>query len=190
MTKLTNMNTITKTDVDNYFNKNYNEILLAIKKTKIKYNPNGHWEEDELLSDTYEHLILNVDKIESIKQIEAFTMRYMTNQIKWANSKINRLHISTKTSLQEEIRMIIIDDDSDLEDKIRIETEYNNQKAILYQFYQQLPTKQEKILFEVIFYKGIKTVKALSEHFKINKNYIQIMKKKLMDDLKEYIKNK
>ena len=161
---------------------------MAIKKTKIKYNGSILWEEDELLTATYEHLLSSLDKIQSEKDIEAFTMRYMTNQIKWTNSKINRLHTNVKLTLFDVILDTEIDDDYDLNDKINKETIYNNQKAILYQFYHQLPTKKEKILFEVIFHKGIKTVKALSEHFKINKTYIQIMKKTLFDDLKEYIK--
>ena len=72
-------------------------------------------------------------------------------------------------------------------DKIKLEQDFNDKRAILFNFYQQLPTKQEKILFEVIFVKGIKTVKALSSHFNINKNYIQTMKKKLFDELKQYI---
>jgi hypothetical protein len=178
---------VTKQEIDNYFTNNYSKILLAIGKTKSKYNTMGNWEPDELLTDTYQHLLDNQNKIEDNNQIEAFTMRYMSNQVKWANSKINRLHRQEKITYEETINHQLIDDESDLMDKIKLEQDFNDKRAILFNFYQQLPTKQEKILFEVIFVKGIKTVKALSSHFNINKNYIQTMKKKLFDELKQYI---
>lgn len=180
---------VTKQQIDVYFTCNYNQILTAIAKTKSKYNTMGNWEPDELLTDTYQHLLENIDKIADDNQIEAFTMRYMTNQIKWANSKINRLHRQDKITYEETIKTQLIDDQTELDKKIALETDFNNKRAILFKFYQQLETKQEKILFEVIFQKGIKTVKELSKHFGVNKNYTQIMKKKLMDNLKEYIKN-
>lgn len=178
---------VNKEAIDTYFTCNYNQILTAIGKTKSKYNTMANWEPDELLTDTYQHLLDNIDKIADEKQIEAFTMRYMSNQIKWANSKINRLHRQEKITYEQTIKTQIIDDDSDLMSKIKIEQDFNEKRGILFNFYKQLPSKQEKILFEVIFIKGIKTVKALSLHFNINKNYVQTMKKKLFDDLKQYI---
>lgn len=179
---------VNKCDIDSFFTKNHSSLLLAIKKTKIKYKQATEWECEELLSATYLHLIDNMDKMKEEKHIESFFMRYMSNQIKWSNSKINQMYEDNR-QIPFNYEFDVIDDESDFNHKIILEKDYNNKKAILFDFYSQLPTKQEKILFEVIFKKGIKTVKALSLHFGINKNYVQNMKKKLFDDLKVYINN-
>lgn len=189
MMQIKQVRMITKQQIDDYFNENYKYLSLSIKKTKIKYQQSTDWDCAELLSATYIHLIDNVDKMKEEKHIESFFMRYMTNQIVWNNSAINQLYKDCRMITQDEMRFDVIDDESEMDHKLFLEKEYNKKKAILFDFYSQLPTKQEKILFEVIFHKGIKTVKALSIHFGINRNYIQIMKKKLMDDLKEFINN-
>lgn len=179
---------VNKIEIDSFFSKNYKALLLAIKKTKIKYKQATEWECEELLSATYLHLIDNMDKMTEEKHIESFFMKYMSNQIKWSNSKINLMYEDAR-QIPFNYEFDVIDDEEDFNHKILLEKDYNNKKAILFDFYSQLPTKQEKILFEVIFKKGIKTVKALSQHFGINRNYCQNMKKKLFDDLKEYINN-
>lgn len=189
MTKTENRVMITKQQIDDYFNSNYKFLLLSIKKTKIKYQQVTEWDSEELLSATYIHLVDNQHKMKGEKCIESFFMRYMSNQIMWNNSAINQLYNDKKMIAHDEMNFDIVEDESELQFKLGLEKDYARKKAILYDFYMQLDTKQEKILFEVIFHKGIKTVKALSAHFGINRNYIQNMKKKLMDDLKEYIKN-
>ena len=161
-------------------------MIETIAKTKNKYRPNGDFETTEVLTDIYEHLINNIDKMSSDKDIQAFTMRYMTNQIVWQNSKLNRVNqklIYTDIYPSQDLG----DDNSDLVDKIQMEIKYTRQKLVLFDFHNQLPTKEEKILFDVIFNKGKKTIRELQEHFKVNKRYLGTKRAKLFADLKNYI---
>jgi hypothetical protein len=178
---------IEKTDIDTYINKNYDFLITTIKKTKNKYRPNGDFDVEEVLTDGYEHLLKNLNKLAKEKDIQAFFMRYITNQIVWSNSKLNK--VQAKLSYVEYINSFDdTDDGSDLEEKINIEKEYIKQKTILFDFYSQIDNKKQKILYEVIFVKNIKTIKDLAKHFKINKMYLSKQRQELFADLKEYIK--
>ena len=182
---------IKKEQIDKYFIENQKGLLLAIKKTKSKYNPNGDFEPEELIGIIYEYLLDNIDKMTKETDIEAFTMKFMSNQIRWSQSNLNRKNGLLKNTDYVETfnTYLLVDDDEDLNDKLRLEDDFNHKKAILFEFYKQLPTKEEKILFQVIFEKNITTIANLSKHFGINQYYIQKMKKKLFDDLNEYINN-
>jgi hypothetical protein len=189
-----------KTEIDNYFNNNYEHILLAIKKTKSKYRASASWNPEELLTNAYEHLIANHHKIaEQESNIEAFIMKYITNQIVWTNSEINKQNRpETKLSYVEQIFDYESEEYTDeygeyfnisydLRDKINKEKQYNIQMTLLNNFYKQLPTKQEKILYEVIYIKGINTMKKLSKHFGINKNNLTKQRMELNEKLRIYI---
>ena len=88
----------TKQDIDNYFTQNSEKVLLAITKTKNKYRSRATWEAAELLSATYEYLIQNIDKIGD-NPIESFVMRYMSNQIRWTKSTINKIDEDKKSPI-------------------------------------------------------------------------------------------
>lgn len=181
---------VTKEQIDNYFSQNYDYLLESITKTKGKYNPTATYDPIELLSITYLHLQKNKEAIPATNAgIMSFTMRYMTNQLNWSSSETNKLYRGKEVLGDTNPNINLIDDESDLLIKINIEKRYNEQKATLINFYNQITDKQQKIMFQVIFFKGIRTLKELTKHFGIAKNYIVKIRKELYNNLNTYIEN-
>lgn len=186
---------MSKNEIDLLFTSNYEHMVDVISKTKIT-NRNLDFESEDLISHAYEHLLERKEKITSEDKFLPFFYRYITMQIKWYNSTINRLKKDKGLIFPEELFDDREEDfDGELEHKIKLEAIYNKKMIILWEFRNQLETKQEKILFDVIFVKGFRTVKEIHRHYqncnmKFGMTYIQQDKKKLMDGLKAFIKEK
>jgi hypothetical protein len=200
---------ISKQEIDDYFTKNYDFLVLTITKTKNKYNPNSNWNTTDLLTDTYEHLLNNKHKIiKSNSNIQAFVMRYLTNQVRWYNSKINKMDRGDHRLTNLEVIYEFCEDfddeyceylniSSDLKLKIDYEKQYNTQLTILSDFYLSLD-RVDQLFYDAMFNKnieghnrnndGVNTINALNKYFKINKNAIGARRIELMGKLNQYIK--
>jgi hypothetical protein len=177
-----------KEEIDKYFTEHYNRIALAVSKIKSNNRPRASWDVTDLVSNTYEHILLNKDKVRP-NTIEGFVIRYVNNQVRWTKSKINSIDNHPKMVFVESV--FDFNDESsedDLKDKIDRQVLYQYQMGILFDFYNQLPTKEEKILYEVIYIKGIKTVDSISKHLGVNKSYVREDRKNLRLKLEEYVK--
>ena len=72
-----------KQQIDEYFNKNYDKLLLNINKI-AKNARQTNFEPEDLLSLSYQHLLNRLDKLTEEK-IEVFFIRYIKRKIKWKN---------------------------------------------------------------------------------------------------------
>jgi hypothetical protein len=70
--------------------------------------------------------------------------------------------------------------------KLFMEKLYNIQKSTLVNFFKTL-SSEEKILYDVIYNRGINTISKLTKHFGINKNIIINKRKGLNTKLQDYI---
>jgi hypothetical protein len=180
MTGTTHIQTqITKEDIDAWFVKNYIYIKNAVN-TQISYYLKKHnkkplWEADILITNAYEHLIKNKEKITERKSnIQAFFRGYIKLEASNYNSKINKFEREhPKLNYTNEIFDYNDDeDDSDLKHKLYLEKLYNIQKSVLVNCIKTL-NAEERVLFDVIYIQEINTIAALSRHFDVNRHTIR-----------------
>lgn len=174
-----------KQQIDNYFTSNYTKLCKAT--VKIGKNANKmNFEPGELISLTYQHLLLKKDKM-SPEQMESFCIRYITNQLQWNNSELSKLSMENAKNTLVEIIFDTEDSDDDFRYKIRMEKDYNEKKNCLYDFVKTL-TNEEKIFYQAM-YKGNRkvTINELKEKFNINRNYITKFRRDIQKKQREFI---
>jgi len=182
---------ITKSDIDDYITTNYEYLKVSVKKIKYK-SCYYEFDESELIAFTYEHLIKKLNKMKSKSDIEAFFFIFCKNQVKreWNNSEFSKVLFGKRKDLFMENfydDYDMIDDFEDFDNKIAYEINYNEIKTLIYQFSKTL-SNEDRIFFEVMSNGKFNTIKKLSEHFKINKNYIGQTRKRISNSRDEYIK--
>lgn len=180
---------MTKEELDKYFTTNYNVISKAIANIKWNTRPFSQWQLEEFITLVYQHLFDSLDELTQTN-IESVYINFAKKNMRWNNSYINQLYAAKKLEYSDEIRIDLNDEDDvqEYEDKVNLEIEYQTQKAIATQFRSTL-LPQEKILFDAIYIEGLKTIKALSTKFKINRYYLTNMRKDLNTKFAEYVQN-
>lgn len=175
-----------KQQIDEYFNKNYDKLLLNIKKI-AKNARQTNFKPEDLLSLSYQHLLTRLNKLTEEK-IEVFFIRYVERQIKWKNSELYRLFSSKNIVMFENVTDNIEDAIDDYMYKVYKEKEYNEKKIILYDFVKTL-TIDERIFYESMYDENFKTVSItkLKEKFKINRNHLTEYRKSLKQKEQEFI---
>lgn len=181
--------TMTKEQLDNYWTKNHKQITQKIKFIKFKSRPHTQWELDEFISLIYCHLVDYLDKLNN-DNIESFIINYGKKNIMWERSTINMLYDNKKIEYAEQLKDSTTneDDEKEIEIKIAIEQYYAKQKTISEMFRLTL-SLPERVLFDAIYKDGHTTVKQLMEKFKINRTYLQKMKKDLQIKFKMFVEN-
>jgi hypothetical protein len=177
---------ITKQQLDTYFNENYQNILnltgSLVKTYKRKYNPSI------LLSHGYEYLLSKKKDIPQ-DEIQQWLITFIKNNIRWENSSINKKEkIEDNYIINEYYDQI--DDDEELNIKVKQELIYNEQKAILDQYrYNYLTDKQMQIVFDVYFNKQQSSCRKMGRHFNIHYVSAHKLIKTLKEDINHYINN-
>jgi hypothetical protein len=179
-----------KKEIDDYFNKNYKKLETVIKKN-IKHDK--HYLVGDIISICYSHL--NDSKktskliFKNEVDLNAYVICYIINSIKWKRTEINNMlnesvidYYDIRTNEDE------IDETIAEEELLQKEMEYDNKLNSIYGTLQSL-TPTEKILFDLIFVKGYnsadKLSKALSTHIKIGRTSCWLMKKSLLNKIRD-----
>ena len=174
-----------KQQIDDYFSLNYQKLCNATVKIG-KNSKNMNFEPGELVSLTYEHLLLKRVKMEP-EQMESYCIRYITNQLKWNNSELSKLSMESHKNTLVEVIFDTEDSDEDFKYKIRMEKDYNEKKNCIYDFLKTL-SSEEKIFYNAMYEGGRKvTINELREKFNINRNYITKLRRELQRKQQEFI---
>jgi hypothetical protein len=177
-----------KQDIDTYFTTNYNTIHKAIANIKWKKRPFTQWDLEELISLTYQHLLKYKDTL-SPNNIESVIINYASQNISWSESQINKMYREKTQDIEPlQYDMSDEDDQQDYEDKVELELRHQQQKTTMMQFRRTL-NQVDRRLFDAIYLDHITTIKALSQKFGINQNYITTMRIRINNAFKEFVKN-
>jgi hypothetical protein len=183
---------MTKDEIDAYFNKNIKKIKKAIKHIKFNKRPITEWESDEMISYTYEHLLKHQGSLNEEK-IESYIINYITKNIVWENSFINKKTPMSKridsSASPTDVDITDEEDREDLNDKINHEKKMVEYQQLKYQFRETLE-QYRKVLFDAIFFEKCYMIKELQQRFNISRTYLTKQRLELFQDFKEFAKNK
>lgn len=157
-----------KQTLDKYISENYDEVRLYTNYILTNYHKYKNIRYSMLDADTcINNAYLHVLTIDTEKTDENSVKSYLLNTIKfqiiWETSLS---HKQDDIKSQEYIANDQPDDD-EVSRKIEIETKFNNQKAYIQIYRDQITDILEKAKFEAYFDKGFNTARSLAKHFEI-----------------------
>ena len=183
MQKSLNTNKTMKEQIDIYFSKNYEKIVEISKNCLLKNNLFNRELEHNLTTQCYEYL-LSIDKeFTDDNELKSYIINYINKQIVWCNTQFKKEHIYPYLFDRQ------IDKFFDLEEEN--EKNYVNieiKMQFLDKFIEQLEFTRQ-ILFNLIYREGYNTNKKLATHLKISIGSAYLLKKKLKDDIQQYVKD-
>jgi len=189
-----------KKEVDEYF---VNMIPMLEKIVKgVSYKNNKKIDTHAAINEGYLHIIKNIEKINTTKELEKMAVNFVNMNIIWNNSQLCKQEIVNNTetfyNTDEEkddqdingkpITKTYSDSDLELEleQKIEIEKWYDEKKCILQLYRDQEINKQKQIIFDCYFKKNITKGTALAKHLRVNKDYGCLYIRELKKDINDY----
>lgn len=182
-----------KIEYDKFFITQIPKMYEVIPKLISKYKM-YHLEPDVVISEVYEHCLQFIDRFTTEGKCKSYIIRFINLNVSMYNSRMNRRekinNITEGYTYAEEID----DFEENIKNKIEIDKWFNNKKALIEQYRQQLTDKQMIIIYDCFFIKGFQTGKALAEHLGINKDYclgfIRDLKEDIIQfEIKQFIKH-
>lgn len=185
---------MTKPHFDTYFISQIQKMHEVIPKLISKYKK-FHLESDVVISETYLYMLDHIHNIDDDNNCQRYIFNFINKNILWNNSRLNRFeslnNITEGYTTPEEID----ESEDNISFKIEIESWFNNRKALLTQYRQDLTNKEMIIIYDCYFVKGYQTGQTLGNHLNINKDYALRYIRQMKDDIIQYeiklfIKNK
>ncbi len=157
-----------KKTLDKYISEHYDEVRLYTNYILTNYHSYKGIKYSMLDADTcINNAYLHVLTIDTEKTDENSVKSYLLNTIKfqiiWDTSLS---HKQDDIKSQEFVANDIADDD-EVARKIEIENRFNNQRAYIEIYRDQITDTLEKTKFEAYFDKGFNTARSLAKHFNI-----------------------
>lgn len=157
-----------KKTLDKYISENYDEVRTYTNYILTNYHSYKNVRYSMLDADTcINNAYLHVLSIDTENTDENSVKSYLLNTIKcqiiWDTSLS---HKQDDIKSQEYIACDIPDDD-EVSSKIEIENRYNNQRAFIEIYRNQITDILEKAKFEAYFDKGFNTARSLAKHCNI-----------------------
>lgn len=176
---------MTKQEVDNYFNDNYDDIRLYISKSFSKnkiFNENI----DMFLSEAYLYIYDRMDEIDSNDDLKNILSKFIYSNTYWTNSRVRESEVYTRRikNVQYDPQSFqnLVDEDIDLE----FERNMNEYKAVVQLYYLQLKSLEKKAIWEIYFIENKKTVAEFSRYIKMKNEVGSQCIKELKEDLRAY----
>ena len=157
-----------KKTLDKYIAEHYDEVRLYTNYILTNYHSYKNIRYSMLDADTcINNAYLHVLTIDTEKTDENSVKSYLLNTIKY--QIIWDTSISHK---QDDIKSVEylatdVEDDDEVSRKIEIENRFNNQRAFVEIYRNQITDILEKTKFEAYFDKGFNTARSLAKHFNI-----------------------
>ena len=161
---------MTKSEVDNYFSENWNEIERIIQSnmshcaTENKVN---------IASDLY---LICLDKRNEIKNIDSFIRILARNTYSWTRSKFNMENKALANEYQINDTYTESDTDEDV---------YQN-RLFAIEKYLQNAEPHERILFDIYFNQNITTIRGLVKRLGVSFHGANVMLKEFKQKIKSY----
>ena len=112
---------------------------------------------------------------------KAYLLNTIKMQILWSTSLTNRQERVTAT---DSTMPIVMDDDTDLYDKIRDDMQYQNNMAVIETYRGRITDRIKLIVFQCYFDKGYSTARAMAEYFRIPVTSAHYWIQEIKNDLK------
>ncbi len=177
-----------KSKLDQLFKERYDyllecshNILKLVNRTDL---------DTTLLSDAYEYIISNPNKIDE-DNLEATIVRWMTMQIKWKGTQFKKQWIYADTKIDTNIDTSHIDSVDDViseEELLRNEVIIEDKLRHIFNSINN-DTLDQKMLFEAVFLNGINSSGKLAKHTGISRTGCYYLIKNLKTKLKDGYKN-
>jgi len=196
---------MSKQEIDLYFTTNLKNLQRLAKG--VAYLTNKKIDQDATISECYLYIIKNQSKITNKKELESFCVNWINQNIRWANSQLNKLelvndnseemespenedevmtfHLSKQTKERLEK---IEDDEQELQLKIELEKWYDEKQSILAMYRSQQTDKIKQIIYDCYFIKNITKGTHLAKHLGINKDYGCKYVRELKQDIQTFYK--
>ena len=177
---------IIKSDIDNYFTSNYDDLLLYAKKLMSKHRVVGETPEF-FLSEAYMYVVERVDEIDDTQDLRnyigTFLHRnsYWTNGVREAENKSRRI----KYIVYDPEDFINITDAIDEDELFEIE-KLNEYKSVIEMYYQSLTSLEKKAVWEIYFEEKKRTAKEFAEYIQMSTTTAYMFIKQLKQDIREY----
>jgi hypothetical protein len=178
---------MTKAQIDEYITTNYTKLKIAAANIKKNTKKERKWDVEELISYMYNHLLKNMDILND-SNIESFCINYINKNTKWEKSDINYIYRDHRLTYVEKTNDNIIEEEYELEEKIRLELIFNHQLAIA-SLYRQTLQPHQRIIFDAIYKENITKIKDLVAKFGINRTYMSKQKKEINENFKLFVQN-
>ena len=173
---------LTKTQIDCWFQKNYNELVVIVKGMAAKNGCLKNW--PDLFSNTYLYSLSLTYKSEY--DLRRVVINYAKQQLRWSNSSLKKeIKDVRQTFIPEEYDQE--DKTEDSEDKLREEYEYQLKLQAIIEYKQSIKKPEDKILFD-IYFSGCNTRDKLVERFRLqNKKMSTSTATRLLKDFRKKI---
>lgn len=176
---------ITKREIDNYFNTNYDSILLYIDKTFSKYKHNMYNENTEFfLSELYLYVEKRKEDIQDESMLKKYISTFINNNCYWTNSNVRE-----SLQLQKQNKTIEFDVGFHDEEEWEVEEELdiiNEYKAVVEMYYKELRSVDKKVVWEIYFIEGKQTIKSFAEYINMSRTVANKLIKELKKDILNY----
>jgi len=166
--------------LDNYIAAHYKEIrkytnyFLVRMKSTISA--------DAVINNSFLYLC-NIDiEVTDPGKVKAYLLNTIKMQILWSTSLTNRQERVTAT---DSTMPIVMDDDTDLWDKIREDMQYQDNMAVIETYRGRITDRIKLIVFQTYFDKGYSTARAMAEYFKIPVTSAHYWIQEIKNDLKQ-----
>ena len=151
--------------LDQYINRNYDEVLRYTKHFLKLLNIPSSIDADAVINNSYLHCI----KVHIPDMTQDKAKSYLLNTIKYEliwtqGSRTKRDDIYKSQEHQGDD----MDDTTDLEHKLMIEERHNFKKAMVEIYRNNLDDRIKRIIFEAYYDQGHSTQTALAKYFNIN----------------------
>lgn len=166
--------------LDLYISANYAEIrsytnyFLVRMKSTISA--------DAVINNSFLHCCNIDEEVTDQDKVKSILLNTIKMQILWSTSLTNRQEKIIATDIQ---MPIVLDDDSDLWDKIIEELRYQDNMSVIDIYRRGIKDRIKLIVFQTYFDKGYSTARAMAQYFRIPVTSAHYFIQEIKNDLKK-----
>jgi hypothetical protein len=163
--------------LDQYISEHYDEVraytLYFLQRT------GSTMEADTVINNSYLHVLGIQESQKDVDIVKSYLLNTIKCQILWTTSKSHR--DDTITAIEGGHNEL--DDEEDLNDKVREDIQYSHQKAIIEIYRSQIEDNVHRIVFEAYIDKGYTTARAMAKYFGITVTSAHYLIKEIKQNL-------
>lgn len=177
---------LTKQQLDEYFNDNYNSIKEYIQKSFSK-NKVRNEDPDFFFSEIYIYVLDRIDDIDDTSMLKKYISTFIHNNTYWTNSQVRESEVHSRAVKNVEfIPSQYENTPSDEETQLSTDEQLNEYKAVIEMYYASLTSLEKKAVWEIYFIEGKQTVTKFAEHIKMSRSVADKFIKELKSDIRAY----
>ena len=151
-----------KQTLDRYISKHYDEVRTYTEYFLAKFKANMI--ADVVINNSYLYVSEINDNTKDENKVKSYLLNTIKKQILWSTSIS---HTEERVNANELDIPNDCDDEEDLNDKIREELKYHNQKSCIEIYKREVKDRIKLIIFEAYYEKGYITARSMAKYFNI-----------------------